>query len=120
MSNEQLDRHPMELTTQEGKNLIDQIDDLKPDSADSVRNQPFAEVYRESPLFRAFHNSEMLEGKCDACEFKQVCRGSRACAYALMGNPLGEEPCFSYVPKGYAPPPQIVRKASTLNVLQGA
>lgn len=50
MSNEQLDRHPMELTTQEGKNLIDQIDDLKPVSADSVRNQPFAQVYRESPL----------------------------------------------------------------------
>ena len=57
---EQLDRHPMELTTQEGKNLIDQIDDLKPVSADSVRNQLFAEVYRESPLFRAYHNSEML------------------------------------------------------------
>ena len=65
MSNEQLDRHPMELTTQEGKNLIDQIDDLKPVSADSVGNQPFAQVYRESPLFRAYHNSEMLEGKCN-------------------------------------------------------
>ena len=91
-----------------------------PASAGSIRNQPLAQIYRESPLFQSLRNPEMLEGKCGACEFKQICGGSRARAYALTGNPFGEEPCCSYIPKGYIPPPPAVKTASTLHVLQGA
>lgn len=91
-----------------------------PASAGNIRNQPLAQVYRDSPLFQALRNSEMLEGKCGACEFKHICGGSRARSYALTGNPFGEEPCCSYVPKGYVPPPPRVKTASTLHVLQGA
>jgi radical SAM protein with 4Fe4S-binding SPASM domain len=91
-----------------------------PASAGSIRSQPLAQIYRESPLFQSLRNPEMLEGKCGACEFKQICGGSRARAYALTGNPFGEEPCCSYIPKGYVPPPAAVKSASTLHVLQGA
>ena len=91
-----------------------------PVSAGSVRNETLAQIYRESPLFQALRNSEMLEGKCGACEFKQVCGGSRARAYALTGNPLGEEPCCTYIPRGDVLPPASVKRASTLHVLQGA
>lgn len=91
-----------------------------PASAGNIRNQPLAQIYRESPLFQALRNPAMLEGKCGACEFKHICGGSRARAYALTGNPFGEEPCCSYTPKGYVPPPPTVKKASTLHVLQGA
>ena len=91
-----------------------------PASAGNIRNQPLAQIYRESPLFQALRNPAMLEGKCGACEFKQICGGSRARSYALTGNPFGEEPCCSHIPKGYVAPPQGVRKASTLHVLQGA
>ncbi len=91
-----------------------------PASAGNIRNQPLAQIYRESPLFQALRDSAMLEGKCGACEFKQICGGSRARSYALTGNPFGEEPCCSYVPKGYVPPPSSAKKVSTLHPLQGA
>lgn len=91
-----------------------------PVSAGSIRNKPFAKIYRESPLFQDLRNPAILEGKCGACEFKQVCGGSRARSYALTGNPVGEEPCCSYIPKGYVPPLPGLKTASTLHVLQGA
>lgn len=91
-----------------------------PASGGNIRMQPLAQIYRESPLFQSLRDPALLEGKCGACEFKHVCGGSRARAYALTGNPFGEEPCCSYFPRGYAPPPAEPKKASTLHVLQGA
>ncbi len=91
-----------------------------PASAGNIRSQPLAQIYRESPLFQALRNPALLEGKCGACEFKQICGGSRARSYALTGNPFGEEPCCSYIPRGYVPLHAGVKQASTLHVLQGA
>jgi len=90
-----------------------------PAPAGNIRNQPLARIYRESPLFQALRNPDRLEGKCGACEFRQICGGSRARSYALTGNPFGEEPCCAYIPKGYTPPPGA-KRASVLPVLQGA
>jgi radical SAM protein len=91
-----------------------------PVSAGSVRKQPLADIYRNSPEFRALRDSSKLEGKCGACEFKEICGGSRARAYALTGNPHGEEPCCSYIPRGYTMPLPAVKSATGLHVLQGA
>jgi radical SAM protein len=91
-----------------------------PLSAGNIRQQGLATIYRESPLFRSLRDTSKLEGKCGACEFKEICGGSRARAYALTGNPNAEEPCCSYIPKGYVQPDPSVRKALTLHVLQGA
>ena len=44
-----------------------------------------------------------LEGKCGACEFKEICGGSRARAYAVTGDPLAQEPCCIYQPKNWDP-----------------
>lgn len=74
-----------------------------PLSAGNIRKQPLASIYRESALFRNLRDTSRLEGKCGACEFKEVCGGSRSRAFALTGNPYAEEPCCSYVPKGYIP-----------------
>ena len=90
-----------------------------PVSAGNIREQPLARIYRESPLFLALRDPSRLEGKCGACEFKQICGGSRARAYALTGNPFDEEPCCSYIPRGFVPP-SGVKHASNLHVLQGA
>jgi radical SAM protein len=90
-----------------------------PMTAGNVRLQPLAEIYRESPLFKRLRDSANLEGKCGACEFKNICGGSRARAYALTGNPFGEEPCCSYVPRGYVKPVEVERTLR-LHVLQGA
>ncbi len=86
----------------------------------NVRRQTLASIYRESPLFVGLRDTSKLEGKCGACEFKEICGGSRSRAYALTGNPLGEEPCCSYVPKGYVPRPIGTARPTTFHVLQGA
>lgn len=91
-----------------------------PVSAGNVREQELAAIYRDSALFRNLRDTSKLEGKCGSCEFKEICGGSRARAQALAGNPYAEEPCCSYVPKGYVPTPSHVKTATTLHVLQGA
>lgn len=91
-----------------------------PMSAGNVRHQELAEIYRESPLFLGLRDTSKLEGKCGACQFKEICGGSRSRAFALTGNVNAEEPCCSYVPKGYVLPAQSLKSATTLHVLQGA
>jgi radical SAM protein len=59
-------------------------------------------VYQASPVFRALRDAERLEGKCRVCEFRNICGGSRARAYAVTGNPLAQEPDCSYVPQALA------------------
>lgn len=90
-----------------------------PLSGGSIREQSLADIYCNSPLFRALRDTTRLEGKCGACEFKRICGGSRARAYALTGNPFGEEPCCVHVPKGFNRDTAHSRK-TTLHVLQGA
>jgi AdoMet-dependent heme synthase len=91
-----------------------------PLSAGSIRQKPLAEIYRDSRVFRDLRDTARLEGKCGACEFKEICGGSRSRAYALTGNPYDEEPCCSYIPRGYTMPPPAVKTATSLHVLQGA
>jgi radical SAM protein with 4Fe4S-binding SPASM domain len=55
-------------------------------------------VYQDSPIFRALRDASRLEGKCKICEFRNVCGGSRARAYAVTGNPFAEEPDCGYIP----------------------
>lgn len=89
-----------------------------PLSAGNIRLRDLAVIYRESPLFKDLRDTSKLEGKCGSCEFKEICGGSRARAHALTGNPHAEEPCCSYIPRGYARPAPQARKATTLHVLQ--
>ena len=91
-----------------------------PLSAGNIRTQELGVIYRDSPLFKGLRDTSNLEGKCGACEFKEICGGSRSRAYALTGNPNAEEPCCAYIPKGYAHPPDTLKRAVGLHVLQGA
>ncbi len=70
-----------------------------PVSAGNVRTQSLADLYRNSPLFKALRDTANLDGKCGRCEFKEICGGSRARAYALTGDLFAEEPCCVYEPK---------------------
>ncbi|MDE3202107.1 MAG: TIGR04053 family radical SAM/SPASM domain-containing protein [Acidobacteriota bacterium] len=74
-----------------------------PIHAGNIRKTPLAEIYREAPIFKALRDTSRLEGKCGACEFKEICGGSRARAYALTGDPLAQEPCCIYQPKNWDP-----------------
>jgi radical SAM protein len=91
-----------------------------PLAAGNVRRQSLSEIYRESALFQSLRDASKLEGKCGACEFKEICGGSRSRAYALTGNPLSEEPCCAYIPKGYIPSLHGGKRTFSLHVLQGA
>jgi radical SAM protein len=70
-----------------------------PVSAGNVRKHSLAELYRHSPLFVALRDSANLRGKCGFCEFREVCGGSRARAYAVTGNMFAEEPNCVYTPQ---------------------
>ena len=71
--------------------------------AGSILEKPLAEIYRDAPIFRALRDTDQLRGKCGACEYRQICGGSRARAYAITGDPLAEEPCCTYQPRGWKP-----------------
>jgi AdoMet-dependent heme synthase len=72
-----------------------------PIHAGNIRETPLAEIYRNAPIFKALRDTSRLEGKCGACEFKEICGGSRARAYSLTGDPLAQEPCCIYQPKNW-------------------
>lgn len=66
--------------------------------AGNILWEPLAEIYQYSPVFRSLRDSSQLKGKCGRCEFKDVCGGSRARAYAMTNDPLAEEPRCAYTP----------------------
>lgn len=66
----------------------------------NVRDRPVSHWYREAPLFRQLRDPALLKGKCSRCDFKEVCGGSRARAWAMTGDPLAADPTC-----GYEPPP---------------
>jgi len=74
-----------------------------PIHAGNIRETPLADIYRQAPIFKSLRDTSKLEGKCGACEYKEICGGSRARAYAVTGDPLAPEPCCIYQPKNWDP-----------------
>ncbi len=66
--------------------------------AGNVRDQPLTELYRTSPLLRSLRDRDRLGGHCGRCEFRQVCGGSRAQAFAATGDPMAADPNCPYRP----------------------
>jgi len=65
----------------------------------NVRDRSFADIYRDSPLFRDLRDYTRLKGKCGVCDFRDVCGGSRARAYAVTGDYLESDPYCVYQPR---------------------
>ena len=63
-----------------------------------LRRQTFAEIWENSPVFTALRDPGNLKGKCGLCEFRKICLGCRARAYAATGDFLSEEPFCIYEP----------------------
>lgn len=70
--------------------------------AGNIGEQNLVEIYRHSVLFKDLRDSSKLKGKCGRCEFREVCGGSRARAYAITGDYLAEDPTCIYQPLGKA------------------
>ncbi len=75
-----------------------------PVRAGDLRAQSFAEVWEGSPIFHLLRDSANLNGKCGICEFRNICLGCRARAYAVNGDYLGEEPSCVYQPRAIGRP----------------
>lgn len=70
-----------------------------PVPAGNVRQSSPVDIYRNSDLFTALRDDERLGGKCGRCPFRGLCGGSRARAWALGGDPLGEDPTCVFQPE---------------------
>ena len=97
-------RAPRGLNDGKGFVFVSHVGDVFPSgflplAAGNIRKQRLADLYRDSPLFRALRDTSQLQGKCGVCEFKDICGGSRARAYALTGNAMTEELCCVYQPR---------------------
>jgi radical SAM protein with 4Fe4S-binding SPASM domain len=66
--------------------------------AGNVRRDSLVEIYRAHPLFRELRRPDAFHGRCGRCEYRHLCGGSRARAYAMTGDHLGEDPCCLYEP----------------------
>ena len=96
-------RAPLGINDGKGFVFVSHIGNIQPSgflplTAGNVRKDELLEVYRHSPLFRELRNPSLLKGKCGRCESKTICGGSRARAYAMTGDYLGEEPLCLYQP----------------------
>ncbi len=70
----------------------------------NVREKLLSDIYRNSPLLMELRDMDRVTGKCGCCEFRWICGGSRARAYAVTGNYLAEEPLCVYNFNGDRPP----------------
>ena len=68
--------------------------------AGNIRNQPFGDIWRDSPLFKQLRDLSAIKGKCGTCEYKRICGGCRARALETTGDHLESEPYCIYQPRG--------------------
>ncbi|CAM3659135.1 TIGR04053 family radical SAM/SPASM domain-containing protein [Mesobacillus zeae] len=99
-----LGRAPKGVNDGNGFVFISHIGDVYPSGllpvkAGNVREEPLAEIYRDSPIFKSLRDPDNFKGKCGQCEFRHVCGGSRSRAYAMTGDYLESEPFCVYIPK---------------------
>jgi radical SAM protein len=64
------------------------------------------DIYQNSETLKALRDGDRLKGKCGVCEYRQICGGSRARAYALTRDLLAAEPDCVYIPKAMRAGPE--------------
>jgi radical SAM protein with 4Fe4S-binding SPASM domain len=74
-----------------------------PALAGNLHQQSLAEIWENAPVFQQLRDTGNLKGKCGYCEFRNVCMGCRARAFAATGDFLDEEPFCVYQPRTQAP-----------------
>jgi len=98
-------RRMMGITDGRGMFFISHIGEVYPSGflplvTGNVRETTLRDIYMNSKIFTELKNPDMLKGKCGRCEFRYICGGSRARAYAMTGDYLSAEPRCIYRPRG--------------------
>ena len=96
-------RAPRGVNDGQGVLFVSHVGDVYPSGflpleRGNIRERALAEIYRDDELFRSLRDADLLGGKCGLCEFRKVCGGSRARAYAMTGDPMAEEPACAHLP----------------------
>ncbi len=100
-------RAPRSVNEGQGVCFVSHVGDVYPSGflpirCGNVRDRGgLSRIYREHPLMRKLRDADALGGKCGRCEFRKVCGGSRARAYAVHGDPLAEEPACVHEPGSF-------------------
>ncbi len=63
-----------------------------------IRKEPFSKIWHTSKVFQEMRAWDDYKGRCGYCEFRSVCGGCRARAYAFTGDYMEEEPFCTYQP----------------------
>ena len=70
--------------------------------AGNIRTADIVDIYRDATVFKQIRQTSGFKGRCGACEFRELCGGSRARAYAAYGDSLADDRACSYRPGEYA------------------
>jgi len=70
-----------------------------PAIAGDLRKERFSDIWNNAKVFNELRDTNNLKGKCGCCEFRNVCMGCRARAFAATGDYLDPEPFCVYEPK---------------------
>jgi radical SAM protein len=100
-------RAPKGVNEAKGFVFISHIGDVFPSGflplkAGNVKKQSIVDIYRSSDLFRRLRDSSNLKGKCGACEFRELCGGSRSRAWSVTGDVFASDPICTYQPAAVA------------------
>jgi radical SAM protein with 4Fe4S-binding SPASM domain len=71
-----------------------------PEVAGDLRESTFSDIWYKSDLFGRIRTGS-LGGKCGRCEYREVCGGCRARAFAGSGDVLGADESCAYEPTGW-------------------
>jgi AdoMet-dependent heme synthase len=71
--------------------------------AGNLHEQTLQEIWENAPVFRELRDTDNLKGKCGYCEFRNICMGCRARAFAATRDYLDEEPFCVYQPRQEEP-----------------
>jgi radical SAM protein len=96
-------RAPRGVNEAKGFVFVSHIGDVYPSGflplkAGNVKQQSLSHIYRTSPLFVDLRNSDNLHGKCGRCDYRDLCGGSRARAWAMTGDVFESDPLCAYQP----------------------
>jgi len=103
---QQVVRAPLGVNDGKGVVFISHTGDVQPSGflnlvGGNVRLQSLRDIYKYSPVFERVRDYSQIKGKCGVCEFKSICGGSRARAYALTGDPMQSDPYCVYQPAAW-------------------
>ena len=87
----------------DGFMFVDHLGDICPSGflpvrRGNIRGDGLAETYRYDDFFRGLRDHSRLKGKCGGCEYREVCGGSRARAWATTGDAWAEDASCVYEP----------------------